>query len=403
MVDEVTRITREGWGERLGGSFKGIVVGILMVFGGIGLLFWGEGRAVKRAKALAEGSAAVITVDASGPSAGNEGNLVHFTGRTDAYESISDPIFGIESDALKLERQVEMYQWAEEKESKKKKNTGGSTETVTTYRYKKEWSSKVINSSNFEQPSGHENPSSMAYPNKTFTADPIVIGDWVLGHRFVAKLTKKNKLRVGEADLERAPAEIRRKARLADGDFYFGEDPSSPSIGDLRIRFATVPRAEVSVVGQQRGQGLEPYTAKVGGDIALLSYGTKTSEEMFDAAKAGNATLTWVLRLVGFGIIMVGFMTILRPLTVAADLIPFLGNLAEKGVGLAAFVLAAMVSLVTIAIGWIFYRPLLGIALLALAVGLVVWLMKRAAANPSVDKWTGKSSAAPPPPPPAGG
>ncbi len=402
MVDEVTRITREGWGERLGGSFKGIVVGILMVFGGIGLLFWGEGRAVKRAKVLSEGSAAVITVAASGPSSGNEGSLVHFTGRTDAFEPISDPVFGVQSDTLKLHRRVEMFQWVEEKESKKKKNTGGSTETVTTYRYKKKWSSKLIDSDHFEEPSGHQNPSSMAYSNQTFAAEPIVIGDWMLGARFVAKLNKTEDLRVGEAELDRASEEVRRRATVADGGFYLGDDPSSPAIGDLRVRFDTVARAEVSVVGQQRGQSLKPYSAKEGGDIALLSYGAKTSEEMFDAAKAGNATLTWVLRMIGFVIIMVGFSTILRPFAVAADLLPFLGNLAEKGIGLASFVMAAMVSLVTIAIGWIFYRPLLGLTLLALAIGLVVWLMKRAATNPSSDKWSGQAPTGPPPPPPAG-
>ena len=399
MADVVTRVTRQGWGERLGGSFKGIIVGILMVFGGACLLFWGEGRAVKRAKALSEGSASVITVDASGPSSGNNGSLVHFTGKTDAFEPISDRMFGVESDALKLERRVEMYQWTEHKESKQKKNTGGSTETVTTYTYKKEWSSRLVSSSGFEERAGHENPSSMPFEGKTVAADPIVIGDWILGPRFVGKLTRDQPLKVGAAELERASDTVRDRLRLSGDGFYLGQDPGSPEIGDVRITFKVVPRAEITVVGQQKGQSLEPYKAKVGGDIALLTYGAKTSEEMFDAAKASNSTLTWILRLVGFMVIMIGFSTILKPLAVAADLIPFLGNLAEKGIGLAAFLLAALVSLVTIAIGWIFYRPLLGITLLAAAVGLIVWLMKRAATNPSVDKWTGQAS--PPPPPPA--
>lgn len=90
---------------------------------------------------------------------------------------------------------------------------------------------------------------------------------------------------------------------------------------------------------------------------------------------------------------------ILRPLSVVADVLPFVGNLVEKGTRLIAFVAACLVSLVTIAMGWIFYRPLLGIGLLVVAVCLVVWLVmlgrKRKAAAPP------PPAAAPPPPPAA--
>ena len=43
------------------------------------------------------------------------------------------------------------------------------------------------------------------------------------------------------------------------------------------------------------------------------------------------------------------------------------------GIGFFAFVLAAVLSFVTIAIAWIFVRPLLGITLLVLAIGGLVW------------------------------
>ena len=397
-MDQVTRVTQQGWGGRLGSSLKGILFGILMVFGGICLLFWGEGRAVKRAKALDEGAGNVVTVAAAAPQSSDDGKLVHFTGSTEALESISDPLFGVETSALKLRRKVEFYQWTEHSKSEERKKLGGGTETITTYSYEKEWSSGLISSSSFEQSSGHENPSSKPFDSKTFKADPIVIGDWILGSKFVDKLSRDESLSVGHEQLERASETVRSRLQLAGGGFYLGEDPNLSQVGDIRIHFSVVSQAEVSVVGQQRGQNLQPYTAKVGGDIALLSYGSQSAEQMFDAAKAGNTTLAWVLRAVGFFVIMLGFSTILRPLSVAADVVPFLGNLAEKGIGIAAFLFAALVSLVTIAVGWIFYRPLLGITMLAVAVGLIIWLVKRASANPgAADKWTGQ---APPPPPP---
>jgi hypothetical protein len=49
-------------------------------------------------------------------------------------------------------------------------------------------------------------------------------------------------------------------------------------------------------------------------------------------------------------------------------------------------------------VGWIFYRPLLGLTLLAMAVGAGVWLIRRARAPrlPAVPP-----AMVPPPPPPA--
>ena len=63
--DTFTEVTRQGWGSRLGGSLKGILVGFVLVGAGIVLLFFNEGRAVKRAKALDHGSAAVVSVAAT--------------------------------------------------------------------------------------------------------------------------------------------------------------------------------------------------------------------------------------------------------------------------------------------------------------------------------------------------
>lgn len=58
-------------------------------------------------------------------------------------------------------------------------------------------------------------------------------------------------------------------------------------------------------------------------------------------------------------------------------MLPFLGNLAEMGIGLVSFLIALILSSITIAIAWIIYRPLIGIALLVVAVGSVVVFKKK--------------------------
>ena len=66
----------------------------------------------------------------------------------------------------------------------------------------------------------------------------------------------------------------------------------------------------------------------------------------------------------------IGFMLIAKPLAVLGDIVPFIGTLIGFGTGLLAFVMAGVLSLVTVAIAWIAYRPMLGVALIALAIAL---------------------------------
>jgi len=73
------------------------------------------------------------------------------------------------------------------------------------------------------------------------------------------------------------------------------------------------------------------------------------------------------LRVLGFLLMALGLYMIFNPLAVLADVLPILGSLAGAGIGFFAGAVALFLSLVTIALAWLFYRPLLGITLLVLA------------------------------------
>ena len=413
-MDSYTTVSHESWGSRLRGSFKGIIVGVLLVASGIGLLFWGEGRAVRRAKALDEGASTVISVTGDAPQAANQNKLVHFSGEARALEPVRDPLFGVEAEGLKLRREVEMYQWKEDERRKKRKNSDGSTTTETTYSYSKTWSSDAISSSGFHRRSGHENPPFPSFHSARHVADTVTVGDWIITRPFVAKIDKGKRLAIDDRVLERARQEVDSEFVRGDGGLYLGS-PGSASIGDVRVRFEVVPPTRVSLVGLQYGLELVPYTAKVGGDIVLVAYGDQTADAMFTRAKQGNVALTWGLRFLGFFVVFIGFSAILKPISVLADRVVFLQRIVETGVSGIAFALAIVVSLVTVAIGWLFYRPLLGIALLVVVLLVVRWIWKKLSTNPP-DQWAeppreasaagdGPPSApppgaAPPPPPP---
>lgn len=77
--------------------------------------------------------------------------------------------------------------------------------------------------------------------------------------------------------------------------------------------------------------------------------------------------LAWLLRLAGFLVMLIGLNMVFRPLSVTADVVPLFGRIVAAGTGIIAFLLAAMLSLITIAVAWLIYRPLLGIALFVIA------------------------------------
>jgi hypothetical protein len=98
---------------------------------------------------------------------------------------------------------------------------------------------------------------------------------------------------------------------------------------------------------------------------------------MFAAAQSENTFIAWLLRLVGSIVMFIGTALVFTPLKVLADVLPLAGRIVGAGTGFIAFLLSAVSTTTIIALSWLWYRPLLGIALLALAAG-GLFLIKKA-------------------------
>ena len=120
----------------------------------------------------------------------------------------------------------------------------------------------------------------------------------------------------------------------------------------------------------------------LGQKLNYLADGVKDAAEMFETARTNNKIMTWLVRIGGFLLMFIGLSMVLKPLSVLADVLPILGDIVEMGMGLVAGLLALVCALVTIAIAWLFYRPILGVILLAVA-GFFIWklIQKRKAAK----------------------
>ena len=154
--------------------------------------------------------------------------------------------------------------------------------------------------------------------------------------------------------------------------------PTNPQIGDVRVTWEVIsPKEAVSIVYVQTGDTFAPYHAKSDRSVALLGMGIQSAEQLYKHAEDMNTITTWVLRFIGWFLMFTGLNMIFKPLSVLGDVVPFIGTLIGGATGVVAALIALILSLTTIAIAWIWYRPLLGIALLAVALFFVYLLIKR--------------------------
>ncbi len=379
-MSDYVEVTRQGLGGRGKDSLGGAFFGFILVLAGTVLLFWNEGRAVKRYLALKEGAGAVVSTSADPINPSTEGKLVHLSGETKTNEPIGDADFGISASGIRLDRHSEMYQWIEEVRSETKEKVGGGTETVKRYSYTRAWRDRPVDSSQFKVPGGHQNPKTMLFGSASVTAAKVTLGAFTLPDFLVSRIGGGGPLAV--ESLDQASAEVKSQGKLSGGGVYFGSNPEAPEVGDLRVKFSLVPTGIVSIVAQQSGSTFVPYQAKSGA-VELLELGSVSASDMFQMAQDRNKMLTWALRIGGFILLMVAFSMILRPLAVLASVLPFLGRLARTGIGIVSFLLAAVVATFTISVAWIFYRPILGITILALGIMVLVMLVKRSKKAPA--------------------
>lgn len=369
MSDTFTETTSTSWFTRIRNSVGGVVIGLILIVGMVILLFWNEGRAVQTARSLAEGAGAVVSVGDDTVDAANEGKLVHVSGQVTTDSTPSDPDFAIEAKGVRLVRNVEMYQWKEDSKSETKKNLGGGEETVTTYTYSKAWDDSALDSSNFKQPSGHENPS-MEIHGRNFQVPEGKLGAFTLDQPVLDQIGGDRALAVKpdqQAAIQAAYAGS-KKLSVVDSGIYLGWNPSSPVVGDYRIKYEVAPLGPISVIAQQQGSQFLSYQTIAGDQLLMVSDGTVPADQMFKEAEATNKLITWLIRGVGLLLLAIGFGLFMNPIAVLADVIPMLGTVVRMGTGIIAFFLAILVGTTTIAIAWFWYRPVLAAGILAAGV-----------------------------------
>ena len=384
------------------------------------LLWYNEKRGVRMAKIIDEGEKECVEVNNGLCIKETEGGLICLHGDFVSDDPIIDNIVSVRlENEIKLVRKVEILQYKEEKINDEE------------FTYRKEWVGQILESNHFFEDrhrGKNEIKSNGVIWNQMFYANEMKIGDYVLNNELKEMIQCEERLSIHEnmLNLDEIKSKTNKQTvEIIDNMVYIcRKETSKPKIGDLRIHYEYLraPKA-YTVIARQKGNLLEPYYGKnvegpkvsyelsskeTSGQPELESNLIEKNDEkdaksnkkgicktirdfMDDSIKInwlfeGNQPLsqcfsiklkeeqkiTWILRLVGFLCMTFGVYLFFAPLLALLSWIPILGTLISFIFFLFSLSVGFSLSLLTIAIAWLFYRPLIGGIMIAGAVGLYI-------------------------------
>lgn len=384
-----------GYGSRVKQSFKSIATGFTLFLGATAMLWWNEGNSVKTADMLEEAQGVCVVMEnPSKKDASLEGQLVCGTAMAVTEDLLTDKDFGLSVNAISMKRKVEYYQWHETKTEETKEKSDGSEKKIVTYDYRRDWSSTPIGSSKFKQHYGHVNVVLAEFEDGEQWAEHVSFGAYSLNNSLIHSINTYEPLRPELSDdvLRQLDKTIQASyerhytkkeglnsndlnyVHVSDNQLYLGLEPGSPTVGDVRIKFERVaPSHEVTVVAVVNGDGFGPFKAKNGYMLEKLVMGKKDMDQFFEDEQETNTFNTWAYRILGIIMVIGALKLIFGFVVTLTKIVPFLSTIVGWGVGVICTVLGVVWSLIVIAIAWLFYRPIVGIALLVIA-GILVWV-----------------------------
>jgi hypothetical protein len=374
MSHHFKETVKVGYGNRLISSFKGIAIGLILFLASFGVLYWNEGRV--DLGSIAEVS---VAIDGLGDTSELEGRLIDTSGVIHSNETLGDNLFLNPGDYLAARRTVEMWAWTEESSTSTKKNLGGSETRETTYNYHREWTKNPAKSSGFRHPVDHENPG-LSMESDSFTVSRAQVNDLTIDVSKI-ELPGFENLTLNELNINLGGEvnDLQGNYVFVLGNEFYGGTFKDPEVGDIRVRYDVVPNdIEGTVLGKLNGNKIEPFidTDNKDARVYMISQGSK--DEAVANLHKTHSMMTWVWRLVGFLMMWIGLKSLLGPISVSLDIVPFLGSLSGSIIGLATMLIALALSIVTIALA-MFLHSLLAVVIAAIAVvgGVILYLRSK--------------------------
>ena len=328
MSDDV-EVTSTSWFSRIGSAIKGVFIGMILVLVAVVLLWWNEGRSVRRYKEISFAKENTVETPYDSVEASNEGKLVHFAGKASTSDVLSEPTFGVTvKDSYRMSGKVEVFQWVEKVipgKTETVKKIGGGTETKKypdTYEYRKDWADSAINSDTFHEKVDKQTGEVRKNPYTTLPfaevknvvkAKSVKIGAHDLPADYIGSLgssknielvadqlklpanaiVEKNYIFLNVANpaanvvpatpVAQAVATDSVAAAVASAPAAVQEvatnvavsntvNPNAPKLGDVRVSFTHAPIESITVIAKQVGPSFERY--KIDDDLSYIDVRT---------------------------------------------------------------------------------------------------------------------------------
>lgn len=360
MADQYTEVTHTGFFQNMFSSFLGALFGVLLFFASFVVLWMNEGTVNLATIAQESIPVAAASVDPT-----VEGQLVAATGKLASSERLGDSSFLRPASYLELQRTVEMYAWVEHTRSTTKKNTGGGSTTETTYSYEKEWTSSPARSSSFRRPSGHENPD-LPFKSDSWKVNNATIGAYSVNPQ-VLTLPEAVPVALNEENTTTSEPWLVRNSYIVNTASALEQ----PRVGDVRISYAAVRNnLDVTLFGKASAAQIVPFEAQ---GTSLYRAFTENREAAIATLDSEYHLWLWLWRAGGFLMMWFGLMMCIAPISTFLDILPFLGSTSRLIINTIMFVVAFLLSALTILASIIAHNIFLLIGLLALIVGGIFW------------------------------
>jgi len=322
---------------------------------------WNEARAVATNRALEDAIQTITPIlDADGPiDKAFIGKLVYVTGVLSVQEPLTEVDYGVSVMSVKLKRRVQMYQWIEE-ETHDTFDADGNL-MGGSYFYYTEWKDKLIDSNLFHNTMSHWNPREFTLKSQVQINERASVGNYQLDSNLKDKFTDY----IEVASDERPE---RKDIKLHAGLYYHSLDVWNPEIGDIRVQisYAGQQGETITVVAQLNDNGLlGPYNkSPLGMTILLLRPGYLSIGDMFSLEIGENRIQTWLYRGASWGIMYLACVCLSNVTRALVPRFRFCRRLLPVGQGSIKMHLSMTASLVITSMAWMWYRPILVVALL---------------------------------------
>lgn len=330
--------------------FANLIFGLILFIASFALLWWNEGNNARNIVTASYMQKNAIQIESSKIDEANNGSLVAIKGPATTDSLLKDVNIKL-PETLVLKRTVEMYQW---KETEHEDSNGNKR-----YDYTKEWSSSKIDSDFFENKS-YVNPE-FPIKSETFYADSAKLGAFDLTAKQIEKIAPKKEL----SDLP-----LNSKYSVENGKYYSGKNIEEPKIGDVLISYSYAPSGtNISFIGKQESNQIVPFSYKKRSNYVQYN-GLFDKDEIIEKYRHGNQVLTMILRFLGWFLMFFGLKLLISPVDTLFGFIPILGKIADSISSFIIMLISLILSLITIAIAWFAYRPVISIILILISVGI---------------------------------